>query len=266
MYEKHAYSIMGLHYNLKGNCDICDMKLAASLILIPTPIGDLSATEMLSPWAIQQVLPLRYFIVEELRTIRRFLRSLDPSFPIDDSQFFVLNEHTQSSELLAMLNPALKGNSIGLLTEAGCPGIADPGASIVDLAHKAGIKVLALPGPSSILLAVMGSGLNGQNFRFNGYLPVKEPARTKAIQMLEKESSDKSSQWFIETPYRNDKVFSDILRICKPTTKLCVAANLLSENSIHLTRTVAEWKNKPLTLNRIPAVFGIEASGTAKNL
>lgn len=266
MYEKHAYSITDFRYILMGICDICDMNLSATLILIPTPIGDLPATEMLSPWAVRQILPLRYFIVEELRTARRFLRCLDAVFPIDDCQFYVLNEHTKHAELMAMLNPVLKGNNTGLLTEAGCPGIADPGAGIVDLAHKTGIKVLALPGPSSILLAVMGSGLNGQNFRFNGYLPVKEPARTKAIQLLEKESSDGISQWFIETPYRNDKVFSDILRICKPTTKLCVAANLLSENSIHLTRTVAEWKNKPLTLNRIPAVFGLEASGTAKNL
>jgi len=226
-----------------------------TLYLIPVPLGETDLSGSIPAGVSLIVTTLRHFIVEELRSARRYLRKTDPLFPIDDSFFTTLNEHTRENEIEGILNEALKGTDIGLMSESGLPGIADPGARVVLLAHKLGIKVKPLPGPSSILLALISSGLNGQAFTFHGYLPVKPGEREKKIRGIEVMSKSGVSQVFIETPYRNSGLLEDLIRICKPATKLCIAAGLTTQEEFIFTCPVGEWKLKDPPVAKIPAVF-----------
>lgn len=228
-----------------------------TLYLIPCTLGDTPADQVLPQHVIDIARHLQHYVVEQTRTARQFLSALKHEQPIQSLHFATLNEHTQASELNALLSPLLEGHDVGIISEAGCPGIADPGAELVNLAHRKGIRVVPLVGPSSILLALMASGMNGQCFAFHGYLPVNEPERNKAIATLEAESaSRRQTQMFIETPYRNEKLFAALLKQCRPQTLLCVATDVsLPGEQIH-TRSIAQWKTQPAPqLNKRPSLF-----------
>jgi len=194
-------------------------------------------------------------VVEELRTARRFLSRYGLRGHIDELDFHVLNEHTTPAEVEAML-PLFDGQDVGLMSEAGLPAVADPGAALVALCHRHGIEVVPLVGPSSLMLALMGSGLNGQSFAFRGYIPAKTDERRAALRELEKQSRAlNQSQILIETPYRNDALFADLLQGLSPATRLCVAADLTLPTQFLRTRTVAEWRKAPATIGKRPCVF-----------
>ena len=236
------------------------------LFLIPATIGDSNVSDVLPANFSQQINALKTFIVEDLRTARRFLRSAGYTQNFDDVKFLVLNEHTDISEIETYLNTISEG-SIGLLSEAGVPCVADPGSEIVALAHRKNIPVVPLVGPSSILLALMASGLNGQNFCFNGYLPVDKHAREKKLKDLEQRAiRENQTQIFIETPYRNNHLLESILAVCNPSTRVGIAANITQENAIHQTKSVAEWLKQKIDLHKQNAVFligaGYEVLGT----
>ena len=199
---------------------------------------------------------IRHFIVEDVRSARRFLRSVDSQFDIDGSQFFELNKHTAPEVVAGFLKPLQGGKPMGVISEAGCPAVADPGADVVAIAQRKGLKVVPLVGPSSIILSVMASGFNGQSFAFNGYLPIKPEERAKRLHQLEQRIyNENQTQLFIETPYRNGKMIDDILKNCRPQTRLCIAANLTCEGEYVCTRTVKEWKGKVPELSKIPCIF-----------
>lgn len=231
----------------------------STLYLIPCPISDQTAPWDVLPPANRAVLDaLDYFIVENTRTARRFLSKAGVSRPIDELEFRELNEHTRAGvgieELVA---PLLAGRSAGVISEAGVPGVADPGAPVVEACHRHGIRVVPLVGPSSIILAVMAAGLNGQSFAFNGYLPVKPPERTKAIRFFERRAcSEGQSQLFIEAPYRNEKLMEQLLQTLAPDTRLSVAIDLTAPDEYIRTLTVAQWRKGPLPpMNKRPAIF-----------
>lgn len=226
------------------------------MFLIPNLLGE-TGWESVLPAQVREVcLATRYFIVEDVRTARRFLKKLDKSIDIDSLTFFELNKHTTDEEKHKSLEPLLAGHDMGIISEAGCPGIADPGADIVELAHRKNIKVIPLVGPSSILLALMASGLNGQNFAFVGYLPVKPAERAQRIRQLEKRAqSEKQTQIFIETPYRNNQLMADLIQHCAPSTRLCIAAGLTTPDESVATRTISAWRNHLPDLSKIPAIF-----------
>lgn len=201
---------------------------------------------------------LRHFIVEDLRSARRFLRLIDRKFPIDDSTFLELSEHTADPEYKHYLDAAENGHDMGLLSEAGLPCIADPGSKIVMMAHEKNIKVTPLTGPSSIILALISSGLNGQSFTFNGYLPIKPAELTPKIKEIEKRASQGYSQVFMETPYRAKKLFDQLVALCNNQTKLCIAQNItLADESIR-TMTIGEWKKNQPDLNDRLVVFVLQ--------
>lgn len=228
------------------------------LYLIPTPIGE-NAQQELPPENRLVLEELDYFIVENLRTARRFLASQKLTRKIDDMQFVELNEHTPPEEVEPMLEPLLKENrNAGLMSEAGLPCVADPGAPLVAAAHKNKIEIVPLVGASSIMLALMASGANGQNFAFNGYLPIKEPERSHAIKQFERALlTTRQTQIFIETPYRNDRLLKDFIKNCAPTTRLTVALGILTPAQRLMNKTLGEWAKNPqgLTLPKTPAVF-----------
>lgn len=232
-----------------------------TLYLIPCTLGDMPAAQVLPQHVIDVARRLRHFVVEHPKTARQFLAALKPEQPIQSLHFASLNEHTAPKELTELLAPLLAGEDVGILSEAGCPGIADPGADLVNLAHRNGIRVIPLVGPSSILLALMASGLNGQCFAFHGYLPVGEMERNKAIALLEAESARrKQTQLFIETPYRNEKLFGALLNHCRPQTLLCVATDLTLPGESVLTHPIAQWRSQPMPqLNKHPSIFLILA-------
>jgi 16S rRNA (cytidine1402-2'-O)-methyltransferase len=228
-----------------------------TLYLIPCTLGDTPARQVLPQHVIDIARTLQHYVVEQPKTARQFLSALKHEQPIQSLHFTTLNEHTASNELPELLAPLLAGQDVGIISEAGCPGIADPGAELVNLAHRKGIRVVPLVGPSSILLALMASGLNGQCFAFHGYLPIAEADRNKTIATLETESAHRrQTQLFIETPYRNDKLFAALLAQCHPHTQLCVATDIsLVTEQIH-TRTIARWKTQPAPqLNKRPSLF-----------
>lgn len=234
--------------------------MKGKLYLLPITLGESDAQHVIPQAVIDQTLAIRHFIVENVRTTRRFLRKLDPGFPIDDSQFFELNKHTKASDLEHFLKPSLQGHHMGLMSEAGVPGVADPGADVVMMAHKNKIQVIPLVGPSSILMLVMASGLNGQNFAFNGYLPVKTPDRIKKIKALEKRSlTEHQLQLFIETPYRNEALYNNILENCHNNTRLTIGVDLSLPSEQVYTRTIDQWKNSKIDLKKRPAIFGLQA-------
>ena len=228
-----------------------------TLYLIPCTLGDTPAEQVLPQHVINVARKLQHFVVEQPKSARQFLSALKSEQPIQSLHFATLNEHTAANELPALLAPLLAGHDVGIISEAGCPGIADPGADLVTLAHRNGIRVVPLVGPSSILLALMASGLNGQCFAFHGYLPIAETERNKTIAMLEIESAKrKQTQLFIETPYRNDKMFGALLTQCRPDTMLCVATDITLPSEQIQTFTIAKWKSQPVPqLNKRPSLF-----------
>ncbi|QZT37431.1 SAM-dependent methyltransferase [Halosquirtibacter xylanolyticus] len=228
----------------------------ATLYMIPNTLG-VTPVGGVIPLEVQEIIrSVKVFIVEDIRTTRRFLKRVDKAIDIDTLTFYVLDKRTKSREIEEMIQPLAKGENVGVISEAGCPGVADPGASVVQLAHKKGYRVVPLVGPSSILLAMMASGMNGQSFAFNGYLPMKKPDRVKKILHLEKRSfQEQQSQVFIETPFRNDTMFDDILSTCASNTHICVACDITLESEYIKTATVAEWKKNKPSLHKRPAIF-----------
>ena len=215
------------------------------LYMIPCPISDQTEVYDVVPEANRRVMDsLDYFIVENVRSARRFLSKTGISRKIDELEFVELNEHTVAGQAVeAMVKPLLAGRSAGVISEAGVPGVADPGALVVEACHKHNIRVVPLIGPSSILLAMMASGLNGQSFAFNGYLPVKPPERSKAIKALERRAhAEQQSQIFIEAPYRNVKLMEQMLQVCAAESKLTVACDITSPEELIVTRTIAQWR------------------------
>lgn len=227
-----------------------------ALYLLPVTLGD-------TPW--ERVLPIynkgvlshiRHFIVEDVRSARRFLKKVDKDIDIDALTFYPLNKHTSLEAISGYLKPLEEGFSMGVISEAGCPAVADPGADVVAIAQRKGLKVVPLVGPSSIILSVMASGFNGQSFAFNGYLPIEPAERAKKLKQLEQRAyAEHQTQIFIETPYRNNKMVEDILQHCRPQTRLCIAANITCENEYIHTRTVKEWKGHTPDLTKIPCIF-----------
>ena len=230
--------------------------MEAALYLIPVTLGDTPISNVLPTYNKEIILSIRHFIVEELRTARRFLKAVEKSIDIDDLTFYEMGKHADASRFSQYLEPLRKGLPVGVISEAGCPAVADPGADVVAIAQREGLCVVPLVGPSSILLAVMASGFNGQSFAFNGYLPVKTDERIKALRKFEQRIyNEEQTQLFIETPYRNGKMIEDILTHCRPQTKLCIAANLTCDDEFAQTRTVKEWKGRVPDLSKIPCIF-----------
>jgi 16S rRNA (cytidine1402-2'-O)-methyltransferase len=227
-----------------------------TLYLIPTPLGPGDITWVI-PIAVRQcVAGLGYFIVEHPKTARQFLKQIGCALPLQEIRMQVLDEHTRPEGFANLLAPLLAGNDTGLLSEAGCPAVADPGAELVRIAHQKNIRVAPLVGPSSILLALMASGLNGQRFMFHGYLPVEPDKRLMKIVELEKESIARNqTQIFIETPYRNQKLLEALVQICRASTNLCVASEITLASERIATRTVKEWKHLLPDINKKQAIF-----------
>ena len=222
------------------------------IYLIPVTLGGDDFLKVIPEKVISLTRLLRYFIVEDIRSARRFLRLIDKEFPINDTVFFELNEHTDESDIVHYLDPVLKGSDTGLLSEAGLPGIADPGARIIALAHRKKITVTPLSGPSSIILALISSGLNGQNFTFNGYLPVKPAERSAKLRELEKKSREGFTQIFMETPYRNQKMLESITTTCHNDTMLCIAADITLPTESIRTMKISEWKKDlPMLIDKL---------------
>ena len=228
----------------------------AKLYLVPNVLSEGDWQNVL-PAQLHSILTnTRHFIVEDIRTARRFLKLVNKEINIDECTFFELNKRTRYSEIPSFLKPIEQGFDVAVISEAGCPGVADPGADVVKIAHQKEYKVVPIVGPSSVLLALMASGLNGQNFAFKGYLPVKPNERVKEIQVLEKRViNQRQTQIFIETPYRNNQLIEDVIKTCFPGTYFCIAANITSENEFIVTKTIQDWKNKIPDLHKIPSIF-----------
>jgi len=231
--------------------------MLGTLFLIPTTIGSECWEMVIPPTVIAQTRSLKHFIVEDIRTTRRYLSKIGVLTPIDQIEFQLLNEHTKQTEIEMLLKPILEGIDVGLLSEAGLPAVADPGSQLVAFAHRKGIKVVPLTGPSSIFLTLMASGLNGQNFAFVGYLPIKSDERKKRIKQLELRSKqEKQTQIFIEAPYRNLHVFQDILNECSSETLLTLGVELTTSSEYISTKKIREWKNSALPdINKKNCVF-----------
>jgi len=226
------------------------------LYLVPNTLGNPDTATTIPEGIKTTVKQIRLFIVENLRNARRYLKQLDREIHIDSLTFFELNEHTPAEEIPAFLERVEKGMDAAIISEAGVPGVADPGSAVVRMAHEKGIRVVPLTGPSSILLALMASGLNGQSFCFHGYLPVKRGDRIRKIREIEQTALQKDeTQLFIETPYRNDALLNDILATCHPSTRLCIAADLTLDTEFILTQSAGNWKKKKPALHKRPALF-----------
>ena len=231
--------------------------METALYLLPVTLGDTAIDKVLPAYNAGIIREIKHFIVEDVRSARRFLKKVDREIDIDTLSFYPLNKHTSPEDISGYLNPLAEGHSMGVISEAGCPAVADPGADVVAIAQRRNLKVVPLVGPSSIILSVMASGFNGQSFAFHGYLPIEPNERSKRLKELEgRIYSEHQTQLFIETPYRNHKMLDDILKACRPQTKLCIAANITCEGEYIKTRTVKEWKGTALPdLNKIPCIF-----------
>ena len=232
--------------------------METALYLIPVPLGETPVGQVLPAYNAEIIRNISVFIVENVRSARRFLKKADNSINIDDIEFYELNEHTNKNSIGNYLDPIIKeGKPMGVISEAGCPAVADPGADIVALAQKKNIRIIPLVGPSSILMSVMASGFSGQSFAFNGYLPAKPQERAQKLKQLEQRCyKENQTQLFIETPYRNAQMIESILKTCRPETKLCIASGITCPEEYIKTKSVAEWKKLPLPeLGKIPAVF-----------
>jgi 16S rRNA (cytidine1402-2'-O)-methyltransferase len=227
------------------------------LYVIPNTLGLVPPVSVLPAETLAVARRLGHFVAETPKSARQFLKSIGPSLPLQSIAIAELSEHTPPSQVAALLEPALAGRDVGIVSDAGCPGIADPGAWLVAAAHRMGVRVIPLPGPSAILLALMASGLNGQAFAFHGYLPVKSEARTTAIRRLDDSATHSgATQVFIETPYRNDSLFEALLGVCRPATMLCVAIDLTLPEEQVISRAITTWRrsSRPVLAKR-PAVF-----------
>lgn len=228
----------------------------ARLYLFPVPMGDSPVDRVLPPANIAIIREVRHFVVENLRSARRFLKSCDRNIDIDSLSMVELNEHTDPADVAPMLDPMAAGHSIGVISEAGCPAVADPGADLVAVAQTRGYEVVPLVGPSSILLSLMGSGFNGQNFAFNGYLPVDAKARgLKLKEMMRRITAERQTQIFIETPYRNNRLIADLAERLPGDIRLCVASDITCSRQSIITRPLSQWKKASYNYDKIPTIF-----------
>lgn len=232
------------------------MENTPKLYLFPVPLSDVAPEQVLPGSNLQLLLGIRYFVVENLRSARRFLKACHKSINIDDLDFTELSEHTPPGEVDAMLAPMARGLSIGVISEAGCPAVADPGADLVACAQRHGVEVVPLVGPSSILLSLMASGFNGQSFAFFGYLPIDAQRRTAALKQMERDiRSRRQTQIFIETPYRNNKLIAELASSLPPSLLLCVAADITAPTQSITTKPLSYWKTAKYDYNKRPAIF-----------
>ncbi|MBQ5351329.1 MAG: SAM-dependent methyltransferase [Bacteroidaceae bacterium] len=231
--------------------------METALYLLPVTLGDTEIDNVLPSYNREIIRQIKFFIVENVRSARRFLKKVDREINIDELTFYLMDKHTDAAKMASYLKPLEEGNAMGVISEAGCPAVADPGADVVAVAQRKNLRVIPMVGPSSIIMSVMGSGFNGQSFAFNGYLPIEPAERTKRIKQLETRAyTEDQTQLFIETPYRNHKMLEELLRTCKPSTRLCIASGITcAEEYIH-THTIAEWKKIKLhDLSKIPTIF-----------
>ena len=236
----------------------------SALYLIPVTLGETPIDQVLPSYNREVIMGIRHFIVEDIRSARRFLRQVDKTFPIDDSTFYEMGKHSDDKLYSSYLQPLREGKPVGVISEAGCPAVADPGADIVSIAQREGLRVVPLVGPNSMIMAVMSSGLGGQSFAFNGYLPVDASERAKRLKALETRAwTEGQTQLFIETPYRNKKMFESLLTTLRPQTRLCIAAGITTKEEYIRTLRIAEWKREGLPLkgaggadfSKVPAIF-----------
>ena len=233
------------------------MKIQSALYLVPVPISGAPVSDVIPAGNLEVVRQLRHFIVENLRTARRYLRHIDPAFPISDCTFDVLDRHTPPEEVTAMLEPLRSGEPVGVMSEAGCPAVADPGSYPVEIAQREGLRVIPLVGPSSILMSLMASGFNGQGFSFQGYLPIDGAERRKVLKRLEAESSARQmTQIFIETPYRNNRMVVLLSETLSPATMVCVACDITDPDREEVvTAPARSWRNRKFDFDKRPAIF-----------
>ncbi|PZX54682.1 16S rRNA (cytidine1402-2'-O)-methyltransferase [Algoriphagus ratkowskyi] len=230
------------------------------LFLIPNILADNTQDAVISPQVKEVILNTKVYLVENMRTARRYISSLKLGVNLEQIHMEILDKGTSSEFINRLMQPLMNGADIGIISEAGCPGIADPGALAVEHAHKKGIQVVPLSGPSSMFMALMGSGFSGQSFAFHGYLPIDKKDKTAAIKKLEAESlRERRAQIFMETPFRNNQLLEDLLRVLSPQTKLCIAKNITGSDEMILTKTAEEWKNFPFDLHKIPTVFILQS-------
>lgn len=230
--------------------------LKGKLYLLPVMLGDNDPTEVL-PITVSRTMDfINDYVVENSKAARKFIKAINPAKVQADLNLFELNKHTDEKEIKTYIKPLLEGKNMGLMSDAGCPGVADPGAAVVKLAHENGIQVVPLVGPSSILLAMMASGMNGQSFAFNGYLPIDKSDKKQELKRLEKLSFDKNqSQIFIETPYRNNNILEDLISILQPNTHICVACDITLPTEYIKTATANQWKKIKVDLHKRPCIF-----------
>ena len=228
-----------------------------ALYLIPVTLGETPIEQVLPSYNHEVIMGIRHFIVEEIRSARRFLRKTDREFPIDDCTFCEMGKHADEKQFSTYLQPLREGKPVGVISEAGCPAVADPGADIVRIAQREGLRVVPLVGPNSMIMAVMSSGLGGQSFAFNGYLPVEPSDRVKRLKALESRAwTEGQTQLFIETPFRNQKMFLSLLSTLRPQTRLCIAAGITTADEYIRTLRISEWKKEVLPdLSKVPAIF-----------
>lgn len=230
--------------------------METALYLLPSTLGDTPISNVLPAANVAVISQIKYFIVENIRSARRFLKKVDRDIDIDTLTFYTLDEHTLPKDIHDYLKPLEEGNPMGVISEAGCPVVADPGSLVVELAQKKNLKVIPMVGPSSIILSVMASGFNGQSFTFYGYLPIEPDKRAAAIRTLESRAyKENQTQLFIETPYRNIKMLEEILHVCRPDTRLCIATDITCENEYIRTKTIKEWKKQLPDINKRPTIF-----------
>ncbi len=228
-----------------------------TLYLIPTVLSDSAPLENVLPSGnTAVVVRLKHFIVENVRTARRFLKRVDREIDIDSLTFYELNQHTDAMQIGSFVQPLQQGFDMGVISEAGCPAVADPGADVVAVAQKMGARVVPMVGPSSILMSIMASGFNGQSFAFHGYLPIEKNERTQALRRLEQRIyAENQTQIFIETPYRNQQMMEELCRTLRPQTKLCIARDITGDGESIRTRTLAEWKKSLPEIGKVPCIF-----------
>lgn len=235
---------------------------SGAIYLIPNTLGKTPENNTIPDYVLNIIRQLEVLVVENIQTAVRYLQWVGDTIPEYKIEFMILNKKTPVHEIASFINPLMQGKDIGLISEAGCPAVADPGSKLVKMAHARNIRVVPLVGPSSILLALMGSGFNGQQFTFHGYLPIDKVQRQKSIQQLEKESKEYNrTQIFMEAPHRNDAVVKDVLRVCHPETRFCTATNLTLPSESIISQTVADWKKqKPSSINKEPTIFLLMSS------
>ena len=232
--------------------------MTGKIYLIPVTLGSNDYQKVIPDRVLEITRSLRLFVVEDIRSARRYLRLIDKNFPVDETTFYELNEHTRESEISTFLEPVIKGTDMGIMSEAGLPGIADPGARLISIAHIKNLKISPLSGPSSIIMALISSGLNGQQFSFNGYLPVNPADREAMLKELEKKSRGGIAQIFMETPYRNQRMIESILKTCKDETRLCIAMDITLPDENIRTMTVSGWRKNIPSINDHLVIFVLQ--------